>query len=134
MGRISNLPATPDSQPSLPHVLVSDCYVQGTRPALAGHGDVSRAPGVAAPGHPSQRSHCPRAAWDVHSLLLHILGMSLVGHPDGLGEIPEHVRVAQVQRLGDVVLQDPRELRRGEACQMPANSLPSPACCRVFKP
>lgn len=51
--------------------------------------------------HPSQP---PRSASSTCSLLPHELGMLGVHHTDGLGQVPEDSRVAEVQGWGHVVL------------------------------
>lgn len=57
--------------------------------------------------HPSQP---PSPASPTRSLLPHELGMLGVHHTDGLRQVPEDGRVAEVQSWGHVVLQDPGEL------------------------
>lgn len=45
-----------------------------------------------------------------NSLLLHVPGVPLIGHPNGFGEVPKHGRVSEVEGLRDVIPQDPGEL------------------------
>lgn len=64
----------------------------------------------------SQQEPCPHPSrpssptLPTCSLLPHELGVLGIHHTDGLGQVAEDGRVAEVQSWGHVVLQDPGEL------------------------